>query len=69
MGPKDNFGPIFVPPRKYFMMGDNRDRSHDSRFWGFVDESKIIGKAMILYWSWDGDGSSIRWDRIGHIVK
>ena len=51
------------------MMGDNRDRSHDSRFWGFVDESKIIGKAMVLYWSWDGDGSSIRWDRIGHIVK
>ncbi len=69
MDAKDNFGPIFVPPRKYFMMGDNRDRSHDSRFWGFVDESKIIGKAMVLYWSWDGDGSSIRWDRIGHIVK
>lgn len=69
MDAKDNFGPVYVPPRKYFMMGDNRDRSHDSRFWGFVDESKIIGKAMVLYWSWDGDGSSIRWDRIGHIVK
>jgi signal peptidase I len=69
MGPKDNFGPIFVPPHKYFMMGDNRDRSHDSRYWGFVDESKIIGKAMILYWSWDGDGTLIRWDRIGRIVK
>ena len=69
MDAKDNFGPIFVPPRKYFMMGDNRDRSHDSRFWGFVDESKIIGKAMVLYWSWDGDGSSIRWDRMGHVVK
>jgi signal peptidase I len=66
---RDNFGPIFVPPHEYFMMGDNRDRSHDSRYWGFVDESKIIGKAMILYWSWDGDGSSIRWDRIGRIVK
>jgi signal peptidase I len=69
MGPKDNFGPIFVPPHKYFMMGDNRDRSHDSRFWGFVDESKIIGDAVILYWSWDGDDSSIRWNRIGRIVK
>jgi signal peptidase I len=69
MGPKDNFGPIFVPPHKYFMMGDNRDRSHDSRFWGFVDENKIIGDAVILYWSWDGDDSSIRWNRIGRIVK
>lgn len=69
MGPKDNFGPIFVPPHKYFMMGDNRDRSQDSRYWGFVDESKIIGKAIILYWSWDADNSSVRWNRIGRIVN
>jgi signal peptidase I len=69
LDPRDNFGPILVPPHEYFMMGDNRDRSRDSRYWGFVDESKIIGKAIILYWSWDGDGSSIRWNRIGRIVN
>ncbi|MGC2424385.1 MAG: signal peptidase I [Nitrospirota bacterium] len=69
MEARDNFGPIYVPPHKYFMMGDNRDRSHDSRFWGFVDESKIIGKAMILYWSWDADDNSVQWNRIGRIVK
>jgi signal peptidase I len=69
LDPRDNFGPILVPPHEYFMMGDNRDRSRDSRYWGFVDESEIIGKAIILYWSWDGDGSSIRWNRIGRIVN
>ena len=66
---RDNFGPIKVPPHKYFMMGDNRDRSHDSRFWGFVDEKKIIGEAMVIYWSWDTDDRLVRWGRIGNVVK
>ena len=65
---RDNFGPITVPPGKYFAMGDNRDESYDSRFWGFVDKDKIRGKAWVIYWSWDGP-SDIRWSRIGNLVR
>jgi len=67
--PRDNFGPIVVPNGKYFMMGDNRDQSYDSRFWGFVDLSAIKGKSMILYWSWDGIKKFPRFDRIGKLVN
>ena len=63
--PRDNFGPYVVPPHKVFVMGDNRDHSHDSRFWGPVDIDDILGKAFILYWSWDSDDFSPRWSRIG----
>ena len=65
---RDNFGPITVPAGKYFALGDNRDESYDSRFWGFVDKEKIRGKAWVIYWSWDGP-SEIRFDRIGRMVK
>ena len=65
---RDNFGPITVPAGKYFAMGDNRDESYDSRFWGFVDKEKIRGKAWVIYWSWDGPGD-IRFGRIGRMVR
>lgn len=62
---RDNFEPVTVPENEYFVMGDRRDHSLDSRFWGFVPANKITGKASVIYWSWDSDLKSIRWDRIG----
>jgi len=49
--PRDNFGPYIVPKEKYFVLGDNRDQSYDSRYWGFVDKNQIRGKALYIYWS------------------
>ncbi len=66
--PRDNYGPIVVPPDKLFVMGDNRDQSYDSRFWGFVDESKVKGKAFIIYWSWDSSRFGVRWSRLFHLI-
>lgn len=65
---RDNFGPVTVPEGAYFVMGDNRDNSYDSRFWGFVDESSIKGEAFIIYWSWDREDFGVRWGRIGTLL-
>ena len=57
------FGPVTVPPKSYFVMGDNRDQSWDSRSWGYVPEESIKGKALIIYWSWP------HWKRFLHIIR
>jgi signal peptidase I len=67
--PRDNFAPVQAPPGQLFMMGDNRDYSMDSRFWGFLDIKKIKGKALIIYWSWDRERFRPRWERIGKVIR
>ena len=72
---RDNWGPLVVPPGKFFVLGDNRDNSADSRYWGFVDEGAVKGRPMVVYFSYDREAhdalpwlTDIRWDRLGSIV-
>ncbi len=66
---RDNFGPVRVPQGMLFMMGDNRDNSQDSRFWGFLDMKLVRGKAQILYFSWDGERSVPRFSRFFRLIR
>ncbi len=72
---RDNYGPITVPEGNLFCMGDNRDNSLDSRYWGFLPRDKVIGQALLIYFSFDKKAhglklnKKIRWDRIGNLIK
>jgi signal peptidase I len=68
----ENFGPIVVPKDSLFVLGDNRDNSQDSRFWGFVHLNAVLGKAFIIYFSWnryaDNLFDKVRWSRIDNLI-
>lgn len=76
LSPRDNFGPVRVPKDSFFVMGDNRDSSLDSRFWGFVHFSEIKGKAFIIYWSFENNNypfyrldKKIRFSRLANLIR
>jgi signal peptidase I len=72
---REEYGPVTVPPHQYFMMGDNRDNSEDSRYWGFMPESYVKGQALFIYFSLDDQASianifgGVRWGRLLHRVR
>jgi len=63
-GSRDNMGPIVIPANKYIVLGDNRDLSLDSRYWGFLDRSDITGTPSVIFFSKDQTSKKVRWDRV-----
>ena len=73
---RNNWGPLVVPIRNYFVLGDNRDNSLDSRYWGFVADSLVRGQPLVVYYSYDPDGAvkldwltRVRWKRFGEMIQ
>jgi signal peptidase I len=69
IAPRDDLAQIIIPEGMLFVMGDNRENSLDSRYFGFIEVSKVMGKVKMLYWSYDKKESQVRWNRIGKLVS
>jgi signal peptidase I len=66
---RERYGPVTVPPNQYFMMGDNRDNSQDSRYWGFLPRENIKGRALIIYWSYEADRQDYQEEGAGATIR
>jgi signal peptidase I len=73
---RDNWGPLVVPEHEFFVLGDNRDNSEDSRYWGFVKREAIRGRPWVVYYSFDrttGEAApwmnAVRWARVGYVIR